>query len=227
MSLRVGAWRQTGSRTSGGTHMRHRLPCCWKWTSSSAQRSTSGSTASRRSFFYRRLQLRVGLGDLRARFAEPETQLAKEPLALAHLQGHPELLLHESRQQGPVPQLRRKPVVGWRPPQRCLDLRHILWVQSLRPARSLALVQGAESTPLETAYPFYHGSRRIPKGPRCFPATHPLGYQQHPVQPMIVTGIGAATYLVLQRQDHLFPVGYRQCLHMPQTWRSILSCAIT
>src|ERR1019366_6083932 len=111
MSLRVGAWRQTGSRISGGTHMRHRLPCCWKWTSSSAQRSTLWSTASRWGFFYSRLQERVGLGDLRARFAEPETQLAKEPLALARLQSHPELLLQKSRQQGPIPQMGLQPVI--------------------------------------------------------------------------------------------------------------------
>ena len=30
MLFRVGAWRQIGSSTSGGTHMRQREPCCWK-----------------------------------------------------------------------------------------------------------------------------------------------------------------------------------------------------
>src|SRR6476620_5039104 len=36
----------------GGIHMRHRNPCCWKWTSSSAQRSTASSFRNLRSFFY-------------------------------------------------------------------------------------------------------------------------------------------------------------------------------
>ena len=32
--LRVDAWSSTGSLISGGTHSRHRVPCCWKWHSS-------------------------------------------------------------------------------------------------------------------------------------------------------------------------------------------------
>ena len=35
--LRVGAWSRTGSLISGGTHMRHRVPCCGKWHSSTRQ----------------------------------------------------------------------------------------------------------------------------------------------------------------------------------------------
>jgi hypothetical protein len=49
--LRVGAWSRTGSLTSGGTHLRHRVPCCWKWHSSTLQRSTLRRRARRCSVF--------------------------------------------------------------------------------------------------------------------------------------------------------------------------------
>src|SRR5439155_17918966 len=52
--LRVGACCSTGSLISGGTHMRQREPCCWKWHSSRLHSSRSFRLARRRSFFYRR-----------------------------------------------------------------------------------------------------------------------------------------------------------------------------
>ena len=32
--LRVGACKRMGALSSGGTHIRQRVPCCWKWHSS-------------------------------------------------------------------------------------------------------------------------------------------------------------------------------------------------
>src|SRR5664280_3476109 len=49
---RVGACSKTGSLVSGGIHIWHREPCCWKCTSSVAQRSTVASSISAWSFFY-------------------------------------------------------------------------------------------------------------------------------------------------------------------------------
>src|SRR4030065_2770141 len=70
--LRVGAWDSTGSLTSGGTHIRHRVPCCWKWHSSRLHNSMSARLASRRSFFKSRDPFRIGLGNLGSGFARPE-----------------------------------------------------------------------------------------------------------------------------------------------------------
>src|SRR6267142_5853394 len=99
MLLRVGACRHTGSRISGATHIRQRLPCCWKWTSSIAHRSILFPAARRWSFFYRRLRLRVGLSNFGTRFAQTETEASEHSLALAYLQRHIELLLHKAGQQ--------------------------------------------------------------------------------------------------------------------------------
>lgn len=49
---RPGKCRSTGSFVSGGTHMRQLEPYCWKWTSSSAHKSTVSSVIRARSFFY-------------------------------------------------------------------------------------------------------------------------------------------------------------------------------
>jgi hypothetical protein len=46
----VGAWINTGSLSSGGTHIRQRVPCCWKWHSSRLHSSTSRRLACCRSF---------------------------------------------------------------------------------------------------------------------------------------------------------------------------------
>ena len=66
--------------------MVHREPCCWKWHSSSHQRSTSSFRAIRWSFFICALRFRVGLGNKRAWLAPPKAQLRKQPLALADAQ---------------------------------------------------------------------------------------------------------------------------------------------
>src|SRR6266478_7427231 len=50
--FRVGACSKTGSLVSGGIHIWQREPCCWKCTSSVAQRSTVSSCISAWSFFY-------------------------------------------------------------------------------------------------------------------------------------------------------------------------------
>src|SRR5512140_1386255 len=81
--LRVGAWSRTGSLISGGTHMRHRGPCCWKWHSSTLQSSTPRRRARRCSFFKRRDLDRIGLGDLGSGLAQPEPHVAEDALALA------------------------------------------------------------------------------------------------------------------------------------------------
>ena len=83
-ALRVGACKTMGSLSSGGTHIKHREPCCWKWHSSSNQRSIMGLWAKRWSFFICPLLFGVGMGDHRTRFSAPEPQLGKQPLALAN-----------------------------------------------------------------------------------------------------------------------------------------------
>lgn len=82
--FRVGSCNTTGSIFSGGIHMTHRDPCCWKWYSSSNQRSISFLFANSRSFFIFRLGLRIRFGNDRSGFTPSEPQMSKQPLALSY-----------------------------------------------------------------------------------------------------------------------------------------------
>ena len=57
-------------------------------------------------FFYRRLRRWIRLTDFRSRCAQAKPQSPKEPLALAHPQGHAKLLFQERGQQRAIPELR-------------------------------------------------------------------------------------------------------------------------
>src|SRR6266849_4877563 len=100
--LRVGAWMSTGSLISWGTHMRVRVPCCWKWHSSKLHSSTSVRLASRRSFFKRRNGHGIPLCNLRPGLAQPESHLGEDPLALTLPEGHAVVLSQVLGQQRTV-----------------------------------------------------------------------------------------------------------------------------
>src|SRR5512145_3517082 len=121
MLFRVGSCRRTGSLTSGGIHIRHRDPCCWKWTSSMAQRSTLSSRTSARSFFVRQLKVGIRVGQLGSRLAQAETEATEQALALPCSDGHAELLLQEGRQRFPIPERCREAILGGASSQRRLD----------------------------------------------------------------------------------------------------------
>ena len=103
--LRVGAWFSTGSLISGGTHIRQRVPCCWKWHSSKLHSSTPRRRASRCSFFKSRDLYRIGLGYLRSGLTQPEPHLTEDSLALAHTQHHPVAQAKMRREQLAGPQM--------------------------------------------------------------------------------------------------------------------------
>lgn len=75
MDFRVGACSTTGSLSSGGIHILHRVPCCWKWHSSWNHTSMSSRATNWRSFFICPLGLRVGLRNKWARFPQAKAQL--------------------------------------------------------------------------------------------------------------------------------------------------------
>ena len=62
--------------------MVHREPCCWKWHSSSNQRSILGFWAKRWSFFICPLHSRVTMSNQRTRFPSAEPHLRKKALTL-------------------------------------------------------------------------------------------------------------------------------------------------
>ena len=82
--LRVGAWSSTGSLISGGIHILCREPCCWKWHSSSNQRSMFSLRHNSLSFFICPLHLRIGFGYDRTGFSPSESKFIETSLTLTN-----------------------------------------------------------------------------------------------------------------------------------------------
>src|SRR5258708_2716938 len=154
--LRVGACRSTGSLTSGGTHIRQRVPCCWKWHSSRLHSSTSRRLASRRSFFKRRDLDRVGLGDLGSGLAQSKSHLAEEALALPYPEPHPIAHSQVLRKQLAVPQMGAVAELRWIAAQIASQLRPLFGLQHGRSPRPLPLAQTLQATGLKAPNPALH-----------------------------------------------------------------------
>src|SRR5271157_1551943 len=152
----VGWWSTTGSLSSGGTHIRHLEPCCWKRASSRAQRSTALSFARRRVFFKLLLLERVGAGNKRTRLAQAEAKLSKQPLTLSHTQVNLPLLANKSRKGFAVPKVRREAENFGRLSQRLRNVRQMLLSQSLRSSRSVSFDQSGEAFLIIAPHPIGH-----------------------------------------------------------------------
>lgn len=117
------------SLVSGGTHIRHREPYCWKWTSSADHRSIRGSAANFRSFFKTSLFFRIGPRDFRPWLAKPKAESPEQSLALTHAQSDPPLLTDKRRQGLTIPQITGQAEVGRSLPEGRIDLRNLLFAQ--------------------------------------------------------------------------------------------------
>src|SRR3972149_8930678 len=154
--LRGGAWSNTGSLISGGTHIRHRVPCCWKWHSSRLHSSTSRRLASRRSFFESRDLYRVGLGYLGSGLGPSESHLTEDALALAHPQPQPIAPSQMLREQLAVPQMSSMAELRGIASQIPLQHRPLPGVQRGRSSRPFALAQALQAMGLEAPHPALH-----------------------------------------------------------------------
>src|SRR5579859_3254618 len=127
-----------GSLISGGTHMRQREPCCWKWHSSRLHSSTSWRRARRWSFFYSRDFQRIRLSDLGPRLAQPKAHLSEQSLTLPHTQVHPVAPTQMLGQDRPVPERGSQTEVARGLAQIALQPTPIPSLQRPRSPRSLA-----------------------------------------------------------------------------------------
>src|SRR6266513_4143841 len=97
-----------------------------------AHRSRSALLARMRSFFMRRLEFGVGLGNLGSGLAQSKTQLAEEPLTLPCFQLHSMFPVKIRREGGAVPHLSRQTKLGRAGPQGRLDLVQLAVAQTAR-----------------------------------------------------------------------------------------------
>lgn len=169
--LRVGACSRTGSLSSGGIHMRQRVPCCWKWHSSELHRSILGSAARRRSFFKDSLGCRVGLGNERTGLAQPKPHLAEQALTLACPQGDLVALAQMFGQQFAIPQGLGKAELTRAAPQVAPHALPVGIGQTAWSSGALAFLKARKPNFLEAADPALYRTLALAEPQRCLSRT--------------------------------------------------------
>lgn len=211
--LRVGAWNTTRSLSFGGTHIRQRVPCCWKWHSSRLHSSTSSFLARRRSFFKGRDFGRAGQGDLRSGLAEAEPQVAKDPLALPDTQFHPVPLSQVLGEQFTVPQGGFIPKVRRTAPEILAQPGPLACIQRSRSARALTFPQTIQSMRLKGPDPALHRTPVLTEQFGHLSTALAAGDQQQTMQPMVISGFLGADNFLLDGNAHDVGVGNFQFPH--------------
>jgi hypothetical protein len=143
----------------------------------------------------------------RTGFSPTKTHRPKQSLTLAHAQRNPIGVTQMMREQFAVPQvlgMAQRPRLS---PQIRLDLLPGGLVQPARSARSLALLQAAESSGFEPQNPAFDGRGMLSQQLGHFITTHALGGEQDSVKPVVVARLLGAGDLILQGQDHRGGIG--------------------
>ena len=169
----------------------------------------------------RLLQNWIGMGNQWARFPQPETQLAKQPLALTHSQ--PDLVAprQPSLERFAIPQRSLQPSLARRPSQHCLHLFHLRVTQPFGPPRARPLDQTAQPTLFKPPHPVFHRPGSVAQKPTDPRAGHSLGHQQDPVQAVIVTRFLRTANLILKSQNYRIGISNGQWFHAPMKPQSV------
>jgi hypothetical protein len=165
------------------------------------------------SFFVGRLQVWVRFRHSPPRLAKPEAELSEEALALTHAQRYPILLIEVRGQCPAIPEIPDQPRRRGSISQHPLHLLQLCCVQPSRSAWTLSLGQAGQPVLLELMHPSLHGARRVAQQPPHLRAGHPLCYQEHPMQAVVIARLLGPANLILQSQHDHVGVGDGQGLH--------------
>ena len=149
----------------------------------------------------RLLPFRIGMGHQGARFAQPKAPLPEQALTLAHLQADLEALLDPGTQRLPIPQRAGQAKVTRGLAENPVHLSELRLTQARGTPGALPFDQPAQTSFLKASNPIFHRSRSVSQQPTHLRASHPLGHQQHPMEPVIVARFFRTANLVLQSQN--------------------------
>ena len=162
----------------------------------------------------RPLNFRVSMGNQGARFAPSEVEPPEHPLALANPQGEAEVLLDPSAQRLPIPQRPCQAHLARGAAKHGVNLLPLLCTQTPGPPASIFLHQPGQTSFLEAMHPILHRAPCIAQQSRHLRTRHSLGYQEDPVESMIITRLFRTTDLILKPQDNTFRIGNLQWSHV-------------
>ena len=162
----------------------------------------------------RLLPFRIGVGNQGARFAQSETPLPKQALALTHSQTNAAPPLDPCAQSFSVPQRTRQAHIPRRATQHRVDLPQLRLAQTLGASGAFPLRQSGEPACLKASNPILYRSWGIPQKPADLGTGHPLGDQQHSMQPVIIARFFRTANLILQSQNNACSIVNLQWFHI-------------
>jgi len=162
----------------------------------------------------RLLSFRVGMGNLGSRFAQPKAALPEQALTLTHRQADLEVLGDPGAQRFPIPQGSRQTDVARCPAQNLVHFLQLCFAQTSRTSGALPFAQPGQPLSLEASNPVFHRARGISQQLADAGTGHPLGYQQHSMEAVIVTRFFRTANLVLQSQNHCLGISNLQWSHV-------------
>lgn len=140
----------------------------------------------------------IRLSEQRSWFAQPETQLSKQPLALSHTQLDAILLINPSAQSLTVPNVSTQPDLSGFLTKGSVNADHLFLTQPAWTSRAGPFNQSRQTLGFKAVHPIQHGARCIPQQSRYIRTSHPLGHQQHAMQTVVIAGFFRSTNLILQ-----------------------------
>ena len=166
-----------------------------------------------------RLKLWIGMGNQRARLAQPKAQRPKESLALPHPQGNAEVLLNPGRQSLSIPDSSCQGKIFWALAESLRELDELLLIKPCRSARSLPIDQASQALLFKAMDPILNSASSITQKMGHLTATQSMRNQQQSVKPVVVSCLSRTTDLILQGEDHGLSIGKPEFLHAPRVLR--------
>ena len=170
----------------------------------------------------RLLPFQVGMGNQGAGLTQSKAPLPEQTLALTHLQVDLEALLYPGAQGFPIPQRTGQAHVARSLTQNSIHLQQLGLAQTPGTPRAWPLGQPGQTLGLKAPDPVLYRARGVPQQATHFWTGCPLGHQQNPMEPVVVSRFFRTANLVLQSQDHSLGIGNLKWSHAymkPQGFR--------
>jgi hypothetical protein len=148
----------------------------------------------------RLLHFRISLSQHESRFAQAETELAEDTLALAYAHRDLILLLNPSAQGLAIPDIAAQPRLPRRLAQDSIHGFHLFFTEPWRAPRPFSFQQSCQTTFFKATDPILHRSGCITQPARHLRAGHALGNQKHSMKAVIIARFFRTTDFVLKPQ---------------------------
>ncbi len=187
--FRVGASNTTGSVSSGGIHILHREPCCWKWHSSSNHSSVFFFFSNNFSFFICLFTGRVTLRNDWPGFSITKSEFMEDALALTNTYLNLIILLKVMAQQFAIPKILLIAELPWRFPKILFNFPAYFRRELRRSSGAWYILQSSKAMLIKSLYPLLDRAWAVPKPFSNIIAGMSGGNQQNAVKPVVISGI--------------------------------------